>query len=212
MLLTDKDRKALSSKKLIVGLGNPGQKYQKTRHNIGFLLLDALAQRCAFSLQKEERFQGFLAKGLFQHKKLYLLKPLTYMNESGRSVQKLKKYFDIPVENILVLSDDISLEFGRMRLRERGSSGGHNGLKSIEAALNSQLFPRLRLGVGFDKRQDLSDYVLSQFSAEEAKHLDAFLDSALDIAVRWLNEDYATLMQDCNGRSKPNSQAKEIKE
>ena len=209
MLITDKDRKALSPKRLIVGLGNPGPAYQKTRHNIGYLVIDEFAKRCGLRFSSERRFDGALAKGVHRNKSLFLLKPETYMNESGRSVKKLQKYYDVPTDNILVLSDDISLEFGRMRLRERGSSGGHNGLKSIEASLNSQQFQRLRLGVGFDARQELSDYVLSKFSAAENKDLDAFLLRALDIAERWLDEDYLSLCQDCNGRSKPDSQHKE---
>ena len=132
---------------LIVGLGNPGAEYAKTRHNIGFRCLDILAETLGCSVDKG-KFQGLYGQTTYRGKKVYLLKPLTYMNLSGRSVLQLSAYFRIPPQRIIVLFDDISLEPGRLRVRPSGSAGGHNGIKSIIGELGSQDFPRVKIGVG----------------------------------------------------------------
>ena len=138
---------------LIVGLGNPGPEYAKTRHNIGFRCLDIVADKLGCAIDKG-KFQGLYGVTSYHGNKIYLLKPLTYMNLSGRSVLQLSAYFQIPPERIIVLFDDISLEPGRMRVRSNGSAGGHNGIKSIIQELGSQDFPRVKIGVGAKPHPD----------------------------------------------------------
>lgn len=169
---------------LIVGLGNPGREYEKTRHNAGFRAIDILAEKLGCKVDKG-KFQGLYGQVNYKGMKLLLLKPQTYMNLSGRSVLQLSAYFHIPPQNIIVLFDDISLEPGRLRIRADGSAGGHNGIKSIIAELGSQDFPRVKIGVGAKAHpeQDLADWVLSTFSASEEKALTSALDRAADAAL-----------------------------
>jgi PTH1 family peptidyl-tRNA hydrolase len=169
---------------LIVGLGNPGKDYAHTRHNAGFRALDILAQKLNCKVDKG-KFQGIYGQTKYGDNKLYLLKPLTYMNLSGQSVLQLSAYFHIPPERIIVLFDDISLPPGRLRIRPNGSAGGHNGIKSIIAQVGSQEFPRVKIGVGAKPSadRDLADWVLSAFSAQEEKALAFSLDKAADAAL-----------------------------
>ena len=169
---------------LIVGLGNPGKDYAHTRHNCGFLAIDALANNLSCKIDKA-KFQGLYGQVTYQRKKLFLLKPQTFMNASGRSVLQMSAYYNIPPARIVVLFDDISLEPGRLRIRGDGSAGGHNGIKSIIQELGSQEFPRVKIGVGAkpNAEQDLADWVLSGFTASEKKALDAALPHAADAAL-----------------------------
>ena len=169
---------------LIVGLGNPGPEYAKTRHNCGFRALDILAQKLGCKVDKG-KFEGLYGQTTYEGHKLYLLKPLTYMNLSGRSVLQLSAYFNIPPQRIVVIFDDISLDIGRHRTRSNGSAGGHNGIKSIISQLGSQDVPRVKVGVGAKPNPDfdLADWVLSAFSASEEKSLQAALDRAADAAL-----------------------------
>ena len=169
---------------LIVGLGNPGKDYAYTRHNAGYRALDVLAQRLNCKVDKN-KFQGMYGQTKFGSAKLFLLKPLTYMNLSGQSVLQLSAYFHIPPERIVVLFDDISLPPGRLRVRADGSAGGHNGIKSIIAQLGSQDFPRVKIGVGAKPSadRDLADWVLSPFSAQEEKALSFSLEKTADAAL-----------------------------
>ena len=169
---------------LIVGLGNPGSKYEKTRHNVGFRVIDRLSDALNCKADKG-KFQGLYGVCSYRGKKLYLLKPQTYMNLSGQSVLQLSGFFRIPPQRIIVIFDDISLEPGRLRVRPNGSAGGHNGIKSIIAQLGSQEFPRVKVGVGAKPHPefDLADWVLSTFSASEEKALSSALDRAADAAL-----------------------------
>ena len=169
---------------LIVGLGNPGSEYARTRHNCGFRALDILADKLGCKVDKG-KFQGLYSQCTYRGKKLLLLKPQTYMNLSGRSVLQLSAYFHIPPQRIIVMFDDISLEPGRLRIRKDGSAGGHNGIKSIISALGSQDFPRVKIGVGSKPtpEYDLADWVLSSFSALEEKALAPALERAADAAL-----------------------------
>ena len=173
---------------LIVGLGNPGPEYAKTRHNIGFRCLDILAEKLGCTVDKG-KFQGLYGVCSYHGNKLYLLKPLTYMNLSGRSVLQLSAYFQIPPQRIIVLFDDISLEPGRLRVRANGSAGGHNGIKSIIQELGSQDFPRVKIGVGAKPHPDfdLADWVLSAFTASEEKALAVSLENGADAALTILD-------------------------
>lgn len=169
---------------LIVGLGNPGREYEKTRHNAGFRSLDILAQKLGCKVDKA-KFQGLYGQVNYNGKKLLLLKPQTFMNLSGRSVLQLSAFFHVPPQNIIVLFDDISLVPGALRIRKDGSAGGHNGMKSIIAELGSQDFPRVKIGVGAKPHPDydLADWVLSAFSAQEEKVLVPALERAADAAL-----------------------------
>ncbi len=169
---------------LIVGLGNPGPEYQRTRHNAGFRALDLLGEKLHCRIDKG-KFQGIYGQVDYEGKKLFLLKPLTYMNLSGRSVLQLSAYYNIPPQRIIIIYDDISLEPGRLRVRSDGSAGGHNGIKSIIAELGSQDFPRVKIGVGAKPHpeMELYDWVLSVFTAEEEKPLASALVRAADAAL-----------------------------
>ena len=169
---------------LIVGLGNPGKDYARSRHNAGWRALDILAQKLGCKIDKG-KFQGLYGQCAYAGTKLFLLKPQTYMNLSGRSVLQLSAYYNIPPQRIIVLFDDISLEPGRLRVRPDGSAGGHNGIKSIIAELGSQEFPRVKIGVGAKPHPayDLADWVLSSFSASEEKALVPALERAGEAAL-----------------------------
>lgn len=169
---------------LIVGLGNPGKEYERTRHNCGFRALDVLADQLGCRVDKG-KFQGLYGQTSYNGRKLLLLKPLTYMNLSGRSVLQLSAYFHVPPQRIIVMFDDISLEPGRLRIRADGSAGGHNGIKSIISEVGSQDFPRVKIGVGAKPNPDfdLADWVLSTFSAQEEKALSSALERAADAAL-----------------------------
>lgn len=169
---------------LIVGLGNPGREYEKSRHNCGFRALDILANKLGCKVDKM-KFQGMYGQVNYNGNKLYLLKPMTFMNLSGRSVLQLSSYFHIPPQRIIVMFDDISLVPGRLRVRSDGSAGGHNGIKSIIGELGSQNFPRVKIGVGAkpNAEYDLADWVLSSFTAQEEEDLAPALTRAGDAAL-----------------------------
>ena len=188
---------------LIVGLGNPGREYEKTRHNCGFRAIDVLSQKLGCKVDKL-KFQGLYSQVNYAGGKLYLLKPQTYMNLSGRSVLQLSAYFHIPPQRIIVIFDDISLEPGRLRIRGDGSAGGHNGIKSIISELGSQEFPRVKVGVGAKAHpeQDLADWVLSSFSASEEKALESALERAAEAALCIIDKGVGEAAKRYNG-SKP---------
>ena len=185
---------------LIVGLGNPGKDYTRTRHNCGFRALDILADQLGCKVDKG-KFQGLYGQCTYRGKKLLLLKPQTYMNLSGKSVLQLSAYFHVPPQQIIVMFDDISLEPGRLRIRPDGSAGGHNGIKSIIQELGSQSFPRVKIGVGAkpNPEYDLADWVLSTFSASEEKALGPALERAADAALCIIEQGTAEAANRFNG-------------
>lgn len=187
---------------LIVGLGNPDANYEKTRHNAGFRAVDLLAQKLGVKIDRA-KFRGRFVQTSFQGQKLILLKPMTFMNRSGLSVMDAAHYYKLPPERILVLFDDISLNVGRLRIRKDGSAGGHNGLKSIIGCLNSQSFPRVKIGVGAKPHPDyeLADWVLSAFSKEEEKLLGPVLTDAADAALLLIKDGVETAAAKYNGRT-----------
>ena len=169
---------------LIVGLGNPGRQYDRTRHNAGFRAMESLARRLGCPLDRV-KFQGRMGQCTHGGQKLVLLLPQTFMNLSGNAVAEAVRFYRLPPERVLVLCDDISLEPGRLRVRGSGSAGGHNGLKSIIARLGSQDFPRVKIGVGAKPHPDydLADWVLSTFSQHEEKALAPIWDQAGEAAL-----------------------------
>ncbi len=186
---------------LIVGLGNPGDNYSRTRHNVGFRAVDRLADRLGVRLDRA-KFRGLYAQTLWQGQKLILLKPQTFMNASGLSVMDAARFYKLPPERVLVLFDDVSLEVGRLRIRPSGSAGGHNGIKSIIGALNSESFPRVKIGVGAKPcaEYDLADWVLSNFTASEEKRLVPALDDAGLAALELLRHGVSEAANRFNGR------------
>ena len=157
--------------KLIVALGNPGEQYLKTRHNAGFLFMDYLVDHCHID-NYQSKFKGAFTKGEIENTPLFFLKPLTFMNLSGHAVQEAAHFFKIIPENILVIHDDLDLPFGAVKIKQGGSSGGHNGIKSIEQSLGSSNFWRLRIGIDRPPlKEQVSDYVLSNFSNKELDDL-----------------------------------------
>ena len=183
---------------LIVGLGNPGKQYDMTRHNIGFHAIDYIADKYGAKLTKL-KFKAVYGEATISGEKVYLVKPQTYMNLSGDSVGEMAQFYKIPPENIIVINDDISLDVGRIRVRPKGSAGGHNGIKSIIAHLGTQEFPRVKVGVGEKPaRMDLADYVLGHFSKEEQATMDDAVKEAADAVCEIVNVGIAQAMNDHN--------------
>lgn len=180
---------------LIVGLGNPGKAYELTRHNIGFRILDEISKQLGVCFQVKKEFKGECAQGCVGERKVYLLKPTTYMNLSGEAVKALTDYYKISPEHVLVICDDVYLPCGRLRLKDRGSSGGHNGLKSIEKMLATNLYIKLKVGVDQDATWDLADYVLAPFTQQERLKLPEVIAEAADVALTWSRIGYTSAIQ-----------------
>ena len=186
---------------IVVGLGNPGSQYEHTRHNAGFLAIDRLAESLGTKIDRA-KYKALVAEVSIEGKRVLLMKPQTYMNLSGEAVGEAARFYKVPAERIIVLSDDISLAVGRLRVRRKGSDGGHNGLKSIRAHIGSDAYPRIKIGVGEKPHAeyDLADWVLSAFSAEELKLLSQASDSIEKGLRKILADDMDGAMQLCNGK------------
>ena len=185
---------------LIVGLGNPGAEYAKTRHNVGFMVADAIHDKYGFAPYKV-KFDGLISEGKIDGEKVYLLKPQTYMNLSGESVRALMDYYKIDIEDLLVIYDDISLDVGQIRMRGKGSAGGHNGIKSIIQHTGTQEFARIKIGVGQKPEGgDLVKHVLGRFSREEDGMFRDVFALAEEGLLAWLQEDMKSAMNKVNGR------------
>ncbi len=186
--------------KMIVGLGNPGRKYEKTRHNVGWEALDRVAEATGIRVNVN-RYHGLTGMGIIEGEKVILVKPLTYMNLSGDCVQPLAAYYKIPPEDILVLCDDVNLPLGRLRFRKSGSAGGHNGLKSIIGRLGSDAFPRLRLGVGGPPEGiDLIEHVLMPFFGEDARKAEELEKTAAEAVLCFLKDGPDKVMNEYNSK------------
>lgn len=184
---------------LIVGLGNPGREYDMTRHNIGFEVIDYMADRLGVKMNKL-KFKAIYGETIIGGEKVYLVKPQTYMNLSGESLIEFKNFFKIPIENIIVISDDIDIEMGKIRIRSKGSAGTHNGLKSIIYNFNGDTFPRVRIGVGSPTHKDynLADFVLGKFSKDDIPIMEDAIISAAKAAQTIVKEDIDTAMNRFN--------------
>lgn len=182
---------------LIVGLGNPGKEYCGTRHNIGFEAVDYIADKYNIELNRI-KFKGIFGEGLINGKKVILLKPTTYMNLSGESIREVINFYKISNEEVIVIYDDISLEVGRLRIREKGSHGGHNGIKSIIANLGTDVFPRVKIGVGAPKG-NLVSHVLGKFNEEEINILRKTLIASEEAVSEMLKNDVKDAMNKFNG-------------
>jgi len=192
--------------RLIVGLGNPGAKYSMSRHNMGFMVVDRLSRELGVSMKEEKWCHGSYGKGEYKGTPLILLKPTTYMNESGASVRKVVDYFRLEPSAILVVVDDVALPFGQMRVREAGSAGGHNGLRSIESCLGNQKYSRLRMGIGNPQEKKMTDHVLGVFTEEERAKLASFVEQGAEAVKQLCSADLLQVM------SVINRKLKEVKE
>ena len=186
---------------IVTGLGNPGKKYEGTRHNTGFAALDHLAQQWGTQVTRA-KFDALTGSACVDGTKVLLLKPQTFMNLSGQAVQEAAAFYKLPMEKVLVFVDDISLEPGHVRIRRKGTDGGHNGLKNIIYLTGSDQFPRVKIGVGAKPHPDydLAKWVLSRFSAEERKALDSVLEQAADIAKLIVSGRMDEAMNGYNGK------------
>ncbi len=190
----------MESLHLIVGLGNPGAEYRKTRHNAGFLLVEKLAARWRVDWKNERKFNARMARAERQGRRVLLCQPQTFMNASGEAVGMVMNFYQLPRTRILVVVDDADLPLGEIRLRSGGSSGGHHGLESIERHLGSREFARLRLGIGRrDGDREITDYVLSRFDASESALMEKVLNRAADQAECWLTDGIQKAMNQFNG-------------
>jgi PTH1 family peptidyl-tRNA hydrolase len=184
--------------KLFVGLGNPGKEYEQTRHNVGFMVVDELAKRWNTSFQAT-KFRGMMASAIISGEKVALCKPLTYMNLSGECVRPLMDYYDIDVDDVIVIYDDLDLPPGKIRLRMKGSSGGHNGIKSLIHHLGTQEFKRIRIGIGRpDNGQKVTDYVLGRFAKEESSAVTEAVLRAADACEKAVTTPFLQVMNEFN--------------
>ena len=187
---------------VIAGLGNPGREYEGTRHNVGFMTLDALADKYNIDV-REKAFKGLIGKGVIEGNKVILVKPQTYMNLSGECIRQVMDYYKVDPSEFIVIYDDISLVPGGIRIRKKGSAGGHNGIKNIIAHLGTQEFPRIKVGVGDKpKGMDLADYVLGHFSKEDQAKMDEAFKDAANAAEMILDKGMDAAMNHYNMKKK----------
>jgi PTH1 family peptidyl-tRNA hydrolase len=194
---------------LIVGLGNPGSKYEKTRHNLGFIVVEAFAKKHGFSFKRGWRLNGKIAVGTVEEEKIYLLLPTTYMNLSGSAVRKAVNFYKLPLSQLLVVVDDVYIKVGAMRIRSSGTPGGHNGLKNIDASLGTQDYPRLRVGIGPEeggllngREMALEDYVLGEFTPSEQTLLPLVAEKSISVIECWLSQGIEAASQLAAGELK----------
>ena len=172
--------------RLIVGLGNPGKNYESTRHNVGFMTIDNIAKHYNTEFRLESKLKGVLASVMIKGEKTYLLKPMTYMNLSGESIRAVANFYKIPVEDIIIICDDLDSKTGRVRLRANGSSGGHNGLKSIESQLGTQEYKRIKIGIDRSNVIPVIDWVLQKFSNDEMALINQAIDTASKACIDFI--------------------------
>ena len=187
---------------VIPGLGNPGREYEGTRHNVGFMTLDALADKYNIDV-REKAFKGLIGKGVIEGNKVILVKPQTYMNLSGECIRQVMDYYKVDPSEFIVIYDDISLGVGQIRIRAKGSAGGHNGIKNIIAHLGGQVFPRIKVGVGEKPpKWDLADYVLGHFSKEEQEQMEEGYEHAVCAVKEIVTGNIEAAMNEYNRKKK----------
>jgi PTH1 family peptidyl-tRNA hydrolase len=186
--------------KVIVGLGNPGKKYERTRHNAGFMAIDTISGKWGIPVQ-QQKFRALVGEGRLGTEKVLLVKPQTYMNLSGESVAEIVSFYKLVPDDILVIYDDLDLPTGKLRLRLKGSAGGHNGVKSLIAHLGTSEWKRIKIGIDRPAPgRSVSDYVLQEFSAEEMRTVQVAIDAAAEAAETWIREGFLTAMNRFNSR------------
>lgn len=183
--------------KLIIGLGNPGKEYERTRHNTGFMVLDHFADKMGESIN-QSKFKGLYTKMKYRGEDIILLKPQTFMNLSGEAVRQVMDFYKIDLDDILVIYDDMDMPVGKLRLRESGSAGGHNGIKNIILHTGSQKFKRIRIGIGRHPQMKVVDYVLSRFMQDEMIDMEKGIDLACEAIIDYLDHDFSHAMNHFN--------------
>lgn len=183
--------------KLIIGLGNPGKEYENTRHNVGFMVIDKLSDFMGITVSNE-KFEGVFGKGKYKGEDVILLKPLTYMNNSGQCIQQYMKFFKLDYSDLVVIYDDLDLPTGKLRLRHRGSAGGHNGIKSIIQHINGSVFDRIKVGIDRSPVIKVADYVLGKFSKEQRVEVERGINLAVDASCLIVEKDFVAAMNQFN--------------
>lgn len=183
--------------KLVVGLGNPGREYEKTRHNIGFMMIDSYVEKFGLTITSN-KFNGLYVETLINDEKVIFLKPQSYINLSGEVIRKYVDYYKINIDDILIINDDLDLKVGTYKLKQKGSSGGHNGLKNIELHLGTQNYKRIKVGISNDKLMDTKDYVLGRISKDEQEKLDEVKKVVMDILDDYFKVSFNELMSKYN--------------
>lgn len=183
--------------KLIVGLGNPGKEYQKTRHNVGFMVLNKLAKNLDNSF-KNKKFSGEFCNVQINGEKVILLKPQKFMNLSGEVIRDFMQFYKINIEDLIVIHDDLDIELGEIKIKPKGSSGGHNGLKNIELMINSVEYKRIKIGISNDKKYETKDYVLGNFSSDESQIVEKVIDNVCNIVIDSFELSFENLMNKYN--------------
>lgn len=185
--------------KLIVGLGNPGKKYEGTRHNVGFMVIDAYCHKYGAKLTAKRKFHGMVGELALDGQPVILLKPETYMNRSGEAVRAVQEFYGLDATDILIVHDDLDLPTGKIRVRQKGSAGGHNGLKSIIEHLGTEAFHRLKIGIDRPASLSTVDYVLGRFTKAERVHIDEAILKSVDVLDDWVKQDILYVMNKYNG-------------
>ncbi|MGT2961292.1 aminoacyl-tRNA hydrolase [Streptococcus caballi] len=187
--------------KMIVGLGNPGSKYNDTRHNIGFMAVDRVVKNLDVNFTEDKNFKAEVGSTFLNGEKVYFVKPTTFMNNSGIAVKTLLTYYNIPIEDVIVIYDDLDMEVGKIRFRQKGSAGGHNGIKSIIAHLGTQVFDRIKIGIGRPAQgMTVINHVLGKFATDDQIKIDNTLDKVDDVVNFYLQSgDFEQTMQKYNG-------------
>lgn len=183
--------------KLIIGLGNPGEQYDNTRHNAGFMVMDRLSDKLGTSIN-QNKFKGLYSKIKYRGQDVILLKPQTFMNLSGESVIQVMNYFKIDVEDILVIYDDLDMPTGKLRMRLSGSAGGHNGIKSIISHIGTSEFKRIRVGIDRSKQIKVVDYVLGRFTKDQQEFIEEGIEKASEAVIDYLDHDFTYIMNKYN--------------
>lgn len=188
--------------KLVVFLGNPGKEYDNTRHNIGFMFLDYYIKKKKISVEWTSKFNGLFFDTIINGEKVIFLKPQSYMNLSGTVVNKFVSYYKIDISDILIVCDDLDLSIGNFKLKSKGSSGGHNGLKNIEECLKTQDFKRLKIGISKNHEMDTKDYVLGKLSKEENNVIDKTYEQLVDVLDTYFTCEFSFLMNKYNKKNR----------
>lgn len=202
---------------VIVGLGNPGKKYENTRHNMGFITIDVISEKLGIKVDKL-KFKSLVGETSFSGQKVMLVKPQTYMNLSGQAVREVMNFYKVPIENLIVIYDDIDINVGKLRVRKKGSAGTHNGMRDIIYQIQDENFPRIRVGIGTDRRIELRDFVTGGFTKEEKPLLEDAVTKAAEAALSIITDGIDKAMNLYNVREKKekdkekNAEAAEAKE
>lgn len=197
---------------VFVGLGNPGPRYEMTRHNLGYMVVKAFAQQMQWQFKEEKRFASLVVKAEYKGVIVHLLLPLTFMNLSGVALRSYLEFYKLSPSTVVVVVDDFAVPFGEMRLKTMGSAGGHNGLKNIEQQLGTNLYTRLKMGISHPNGRNLADYVLETFNQEEQTSLMSIVDRGKDVLLRLTQEDTSQVMNKINSVSRSPSSKEGVKE